>query len=137
MSKKIIKIISALLILGALAVLVLFLSRVPEITEEIVIEYSDSIDNSPMIIREYGLRVDSFHIINGIIKRDQTLSLLLQDYGISNRTIYQLDEASKGIFDVRKIRRGNPFKLFCTKDSLDQKIGKPQGLSTPRFGIPC
>jgi murein DD-endopeptidase MepM/ murein hydrolase activator NlpD len=103
---------------GLITIGFLFLTRHPETPGEILIEYNDSLDDNRIIIREYGLAVDSFHIFSGRVGRNQTLSLLLNGYGVSHDTIYKLTLASEGTFDLRKIRRGNPYKVFCSKDSL-------------------
>lgn len=103
---------------GLITIGFLFLTRHPETPGEILIEYNDSLDDKRIVIREYGLAVDSFHIVSGRVGRNQTLSLLLNGYGVSHDTIYKLTLASEGTFDLRKIRRGNPYKVFCSKDSL-------------------
>lgn len=66
---------------------------------------------------DYGLPIDSFNIVEGKIKQNQSLSQLLNEYGISAQTIDQISQL-KDTFDVRKIRSGNTYKLFLTKDSL-------------------
>lgn len=66
---------------------------------------------------EYGLPVDSFHVEQGIIKRNQNLSHLLMQYGITAKTIDQVSRL-KDIFDVRKIRSGHVYKLFFSMDSV-------------------
>jgi murein DD-endopeptidase MepM/ murein hydrolase activator NlpD len=103
---------------GLITIGFIYLTRHPETPGEILIEYNDSLDDKSIVIREYGLAVDSFHILSGRVGRNQTLSLLLNGYGVSHDTIYKLTLASDGIFDLRKIRRGNPYRVFCSKDSL-------------------
>lgn len=84
---------------------------IPE-TEEIVIA-------PPVIHYEYdSIMVDSFISEAGYIKRNQPLSSLLGDYGITAKRIYELAQRSEGIFDLRKIRYGHPYKLFFSPDSL-------------------
>ncbi len=68
-------------------------------------------------ILSYGIPVDSFNIVSGKIRRNQSLSKLLLKQGISAKTIDQIARL-KDTFDVRKIRSGNLYKLFLTKDSL-------------------
>ncbi len=118
MKRKHIIIILAILIAGILIFLIPGFVKRPGPPEGILIEYADSLHKQEPVIREYGLPVDSFHITRGTIRRNQTLSAILQEYGISDRTIHDLAEASRGVFDVRKIRQGNPYKVFISKDSL-------------------
>lgn len=63
------------------------------------------------------IMVDSFNVLEGRIKRNQPLSVLLNDFGISNATIHDLAGKSKPLFDLRKIRSGRPFKAFFSEDS--------------------
>ncbi|MBE0655570.1 MAG: metalloendopeptidase, partial [Bacteroidales bacterium] len=69
-----------------------------------------------------SIMVDSFYNESGYIKRNQPLSSLLGGYGISPRQIHQLNIQSAGIFDLRKVRAGNPYKIFTTPDSLRQPM---------------
>jgi len=106
-----------LIIGGLITIGVIFLNRHPEYKGEVIIEYKDSLDNQKVVVREYGLAVDSFQIITGKVGRNQTLSTILNSYGVSHDTIYLLTLASDGVFDLRKIRMGNPYKVFCSQDT--------------------
>ncbi len=107
----------------ALVIILIFILKDPFSGQyEILIEYSDSLQNTPVIIREYGLAIDSFIIHRGHIKKDQNLSSLFREYGISPREINEIIIASEGIFNLRKIRYANPYKFFCSKDSLEKVL---------------
>jgi murein DD-endopeptidase MepM/ murein hydrolase activator NlpD len=86
--------------------------------QQIQAELADSLLNAPVIITEYGLPVDSFIIISGKIRKNQVLSDLFYKQNISHHKVNEFIQASKGIFDLRKIRYGNPWKFFCSRDSL-------------------
>ena len=102
---------------GIIAAVVIFFTKKPNDPEFIVIEYNDSLNIRKLVIKEYGLAIDSFHIISGKVRRNQTLGSIMNGYGVSHDTIHKLAMASSGIFDLRKIRMGNPYKVFCTKDT--------------------
>jgi murein DD-endopeptidase MepM/ murein hydrolase activator NlpD len=105
-------------ILGGIITLgVIYLSKHPRDHGEILIEYVDSTQTPQIIPREYGLPIDSFFIIAGKVGRNQTLGTLLYHHGVSHDTIHKLAMASTGVFDLRKIRMGNPYKIFCSKDT--------------------
>lgn len=107
----------------ALVVILIFIFKDPfSRQDEILIEYSDTLQDIPVIIREYGLAIDSFIIHSGHIKKDQNLSILLQNYEVSPRKINEIIIASEGIFDLRKVRSGNPYKFFCAKDSSEEVL---------------
>jgi len=65
----------------------------------------------------YGIPSDSFELIRGRIKPNGFLSDILIKHGVSMQEIDQLLRNSRSIFDVRNIRSGNAYILFCEKDS--------------------
>lgn len=65
----------------------------------------------------YGIPVDSLTPIHDKIKRNGVLSEILNKHGISNNVIDQVIKNSRNVFDVRSLRQGNDYILFCAKDS--------------------
>jgi len=65
----------------------------------------------------YGIPYDSFNLVTGHIKRNGFLSSILLEHGITMEEIEMVIKNSASVFDVRKIRSGNSFTLFCRKDS--------------------
>ncbi len=107
-----------LMLASAIAVTAILITRPAQQVEGILIQESpDSLKQEKVIVREYGLPVDSFYIISGTVKRDQTLSIILNDFGVDGRTIHNLAAASSGVFDLRKIGQGKPYKVFYSRDS--------------------
>ena len=76
-------------------------------------------EEKPVVHLEYGIAIDSFNVIEGKIRRNQILSQILRGYGVSPKTIDKIAR-QKEVFDVRKLKSGNPYKIFTTKDSLNQ-----------------
>ncbi len=66
----------------------------------------------------YGIPVDSFDLISGHIKPNGFLSQILIKNGVSMQEIDQVIKNSRDVFDVRTIRSGNDYVLFCDRDSL-------------------
>jgi len=66
----------------------------------------------------YGIPVDSFDIVPGHVKPNGFLSDILIKHGVSMQAIDQVTKNSKAVFDVRNIRSGNNYILFCDKDSM-------------------
>jgi murein DD-endopeptidase MepM/ murein hydrolase activator NlpD len=66
----------------------------------------------------YGIPADSFDLIPGHIKPNGFLSEILLKHGISLQEIDQVIKNSRTVFDVRNIRTGNTYILFCDKDSI-------------------
>ena len=66
----------------------------------------------------YGIPSDSFDLVSGQIKRNGFLSEILLKHGITMQEIDMVIKNSKNVFNVRKIRSGNKYILFCDRDSL-------------------
>ena len=67
---------------------------------------------------QYGIPVDSFDMVAGHIKPNVFLSDILIKHGVSMQAIDQVTRNSRAVFDVRNIRSGNNYILFCDKDSI-------------------
>jgi murein DD-endopeptidase MepM/ murein hydrolase activator NlpD len=72
--------------------------------------------NSPVF--QFGIPVDSFNLVAGHIKPNGFLSDILIKHGVSMQAIDQVTRNSRAVFDVRNIRSGNNYILFCDKDSM-------------------
>lgn len=70
--------------------------------------------------RLYGILIDTFVVDHGEIEPNKNLSLLLNDFGITNGAIHKIAEASKNVFDVRKFKAGNNYSVFLSNDSLQK-----------------
>jgi len=79
------------------------------------IEQKDTLPPQPIL--KYTLPVDSFDIHTGTVLRNQNLSHILNEHGVSAKQIYDLSIATKGVFDIRTIRPGRDYCLFIKKDS--------------------
>jgi murein DD-endopeptidase MepM/ murein hydrolase activator NlpD len=85
-----------------------------------IIALSDTIANQQINnpIFMYGIPSDSFDLISGHIKPNGFLSEILLKHGVSMQEIDQTIKNSKSVFDVRTIRSGNNYILFCERDSI-------------------
>lgn len=63
---------------------------------------------------DYGLppSLDPYFIDTGVIKSNQILSKVLEPYNIPYSTVYQMVEKAKPVFNIRKIKAGNPFYIY-------------------------
>lgn len=68
--------------------------------------------------RLYGLAIDSFNIESNTVKRDQNMGKILSNYVLPERALTQLMLYSDKVFDLRKIRQGNNYTAFISKDTL-------------------
>lgn len=86
---------------------------------EILVQ-ADSCITDTLIPRLYGIPIDSFTIEKGIVKRNQTLGQILLNYTLPEGGMEQLVNYTDGAFNVRKVRMGNNYAVFLSKDSLSQ-----------------
>ncbi len=112
--------IAIILGMGLVGVMSQFLSCASKTDTKNELPIQDTLEvvNEPLL--KYGLPVDSFVIESGIVKNNQYLSQILNARGVGMGTIDQIARKSRGIFDVRKIRSGENFSVFSTKDSISQ-----------------
>ncbi len=69
-------------------------------------------------ICEYGIPVDSFTVVTGRIRANQTLGELLKSLNAKTDVINNLPISTKGKFDLRQVRAGNTYKAFINQDSI-------------------
>ena len=69
---------------------------------------------------EYGILVDSFIVIKGIVKQGQTLGEILYENHINHPEIAEIARKSKDIFDVRRVNSGQKYTLISSHDSISK-----------------
>ena len=72
----------------------------------------------PPPARLYGFIEDSFHIERDLVGRNQNLASILLAHNVDYPVIHQLAQNSREVFDVRKIRTGNKYAIFASKDTV-------------------
>ncbi len=66
----------------------------------------------------YGLPVDSFHVEENNLRMNESLSDVLTDRGVSSKVIDKIAHLPTSIFDLRKMKVGNDYAVFYSRDSL-------------------
>jgi len=65
----------------------------------------------------YGYNVDSFHIINDKIKKNESLSDIFGNYNIPYDVLNFVANLPDSIFNVRHLRVSYPYTILCKNDS--------------------
>jgi murein DD-endopeptidase MepM/ murein hydrolase activator NlpD len=86
-----------------------YYQKLPPLGEDVVITVPE-----PKLL--YGLPADSFHIEVSTVARNQNLSDILIDRGVSAQDVDQIAKNSATVFDVRKMKSGNQYTVFYSKD---------------------
>lgn len=68
----------------------------------------------------YGVCIDSLDVVSDCVKKNESLSKILSDKGVSNKTINYIDRNHRNVFDVRKIKVGNKYTFLMSRDSVPQ-----------------
>jgi murein DD-endopeptidase MepM/ murein hydrolase activator NlpD len=76
------------------------------------------LDSTAVVMRLYGLPIDSFNIETNVVGRDENLGRILQKYNLPDRALTQLLLYGSKVFDFKKIRGGNKYTAFFSKDTL-------------------
>lgn len=70
--------------------------------------------------KRYGIEEDAYKIYEGTIKRNQFVADILLEYGVPYPEIAALAEVSKDVHDVRKLKAGDNYAVFCNTDSVER-----------------
>lgn len=70
---------------------------------------------------EYGINCDDFILIKDTVQPQQNLSNILSEYKVPNAVIHAVAVSSRPVFDVRKIKAGNPFCIIRRNNPM-QKV---------------
>ncbi len=99
-------------VLGSAAILLFPKTEKKKTSSEAVIEECIDLDDP---VEVYGINVDTLDVSIGRVKKNQTLSVILEDYGVDYRDIYTLVQKARDVFNVRKIKAGDPFVIIHSK----------------------
>jgi len=111
MKKKLINLISLIILLSIILTISCKNTKKEEFTEKIV-------KDTLKLNKEYGINLDSFNMEIGEITPNLFIAQLFLNYQIPSKTISEIITKTKEVFDVRRIKRGNKFAVFTSKDSL-------------------
>lgn len=107
-----------ILIISLFSLLISCNTAEDKVSEELTVSDTTSVKKLPDPVLFYGIPSDSFNLVSGRIKPNGILSGILLKYGVSMQEIDQLVRNSKSVFDVRNIKSGNNYILFCDRDSI-------------------
>ena len=86
---------------------------------------SDALDTEeiyaapPEVIKEYGYILDDYIVERDTVQSGDSFGKILFDANVDYATIEEISDSVKSIFDTRRIRKGKPYVLLKSKDSLE------------------
>ena len=120
-------------LLGVILLVVIFIPKRRDIATLDEVELTDTAEVQE-IVYKYGIPVDDYEVDYGIVERNQSLSVILEEHGLSARNVYDLGRAADTVFDVRKIRSGQAYAFLTPWNGYARKLGERWNLP---FGLPC
>ncbi len=68
----------------------------------------------------YGIPLDFYNNLEGSVRRNQTLSDLLQPLGLTMQEIYKISLLPDSLINERKIKQGNRYLFYSKTDTLSE-----------------
>jgi len=68
---------------------------------------------------EFGFKLNDYVVVRDTIRRGDTFGTILENNHVGYPQIYNIVEAAKDSFDIRRLQVGKPYTLLCAKDSLE------------------
>ena len=118
-----VQIIESLLFAGVLGV-ILFLAACNTTPGQAVASSpieSIEFDTIVPVTDMFGIPLDIYSVEEGKVRRNQTLSDLLQPLGVSLQEIYQISLLPDSLVNERKIKQGNRYLFYTHLDTLSKR----------------
>lgn len=74
----------------------------------------------PKIIKEFGFTFNNYHYLRDTIKNGESFGAILDAAHIMPARVYKIVKKTKKIFDIRRLKAGNPYVILKSKDSLNK-----------------
>lgn len=74
----------------------------------------------PEVIKEYGYILEDYIVERDTVQSGDSFGKILYDANVGYATIEEISDSVQSIFDTRKIRKGKPYVLLKSKDSLEE-----------------
>ncbi len=107
--------------LFCILVTMVFLNACQEKNDQSNAEITEVVDSVVNVVEPtllYGIAIDSFEVSTAKVRWSQSLAEILSKYNVDHEEIYQLAHASRGVFDVRKLKANHPYTIIHERDSL-------------------
>ena len=98
----------------------LFVMRYQHDPEEQPAAQMEVIDTIPEPTLAFGIPIDSFHVIQAKLKRNEFLANILLPHNVDYVTIDNLAKKSKEVFDVRRMAAGKKYTILTSTDSSEK-----------------
>lgn len=87
-------------------------------SEANTVKYEIALAPKNYILTEYGIPVMKYSVDRNLITKDSYLGKILAKYNVPSGKIEELMKATTNVFDVRKMKAGQPYTAFVNRDSI-------------------
>lgn len=84
------------------------------VPDSVIVEEPQPVE--PLVL--YGIEVDNYDMIDGVVKKNEVLSTILSKYNVSQSKIYNIAKESSNTLDVKRLRANSKYTVFVSKDSV-------------------
>ncbi len=93
-------------------------ASVPEVSELSSVEGEEPVERQEENdgVSQFGIPIENYEITEGVVRNGEFFSNLLSRLEVPPEKIQGLTQSAKGIFDLKKIRVGNEYHAFFSKD---------------------
>ncbi|MFK5891445.1 MAG: peptidoglycan DD-metalloendopeptidase family protein [Flavobacteriaceae bacterium] len=74
----------------------------------------------PKIIKEFGFTFNDYNYLRDTIRKGDSFGNILDQAHIMPTRVYEIVKKTKKVFDIRRLKVGNPYVILKSKDSLDK-----------------
>jgi len=83
----------------------------PEVIPEVSVETVPDGEVAGLC-RMFNLPLMDYGLENEVIRKNENLASILQSRGVDYQQVYSLTQKARGVFDLRKLKAGNPYTLL-------------------------
>lgn len=77
-------------------------------------EYDAFLEEKPIkVTYKFGIPIDSFDVVEAVVKNGESFGNILLAHGVNYDVVNTIATDYKEVFDVRRLRTGRPYALFC------------------------
>jgi murein DD-endopeptidase MepM/ murein hydrolase activator NlpD len=84
---------------------------------------------------EYGIEDGQFDIAERTVRRNDTFAGILGEFGVPYDQVMRLVDAAEDVFDVRRIRAGNVFRIYQDEDSTRRLVYRQDPINYVVFDL--
>ncbi len=84
-------------------------------------------DEARQPLTMYDIEYERYEIVEGEVEAGETMGRIFERFGVGANGTYRIEQAAKGLFDLRSVRAGNRYVAMLEPDTLStDSISRPR-----------